>query len=177
MSSQRESMFCTEPLRITTNSLSGSSRNAEAPITRKCNVCGEVKFAVDLVASKRYVHGYMPLCKPCRNDYWQKRRANVPGERRRAIDTVRKSRLLRVYGLTAADYERMLAEQGNKCKLCGAENHGRGSRFRFWNIDHSHKTGAVRGLLCHMCNITIGKYENLVEKVGAKAIANYIKEK
>lgn len=98
-----------------------------------------------------------------------------PELRARHIDTVRRSRLLSDYGMKQADYLRMLKAQGGKCKLCGVENHGRGKRFRYWNIDHDHKTGAVRGLLCHICNITIGKYERLIEKVGAKAISDYIK--
>jgi hypothetical protein len=118
----------------------------------------------------------MPLCKPCRNEYWRQRRLMNPDAKKRHGDAVRRSRLLSDYGMKQADYERMLKEQNGKCKLCGIENHGRGKRFRYWNIDHNHKTGAVRGLLCHVCNITIGKYERLVEKIGAKAIATYLKD-
>lgn len=176
MSSRPVLTFCTAPHSTTTSSASGSPAKAGAPISRECNVCGQVRTAPDLVASKRYRGGYMPLCKTCRNEYWRRRRMMSPELRARHIDTVRRSRLLSDYGMKEADYERMLKAQGGKCKLCGVENHGRGKRFRYWNIDHNHKTGAVRGLLCHVCNITIGKYENLLEKVGAKAIANYLKE-
>lgn len=159
-----------------TTSLVAASAALNPIVTRQCNVCGQTKTAPDLVASKRYRDGYMPLCKPCRNEYWRQRRAMNPDAKAAHDDNVRRSRLLSDYGMTQADYRRMLKEQDDKCKLCGAENHGRGKRFRYWNIDHNHRTGAVRGLLCHVCNITIGKYENLVAKIGKSSIESYLKE-
>lgn len=173
MSSQPASISCTEPRFTTINSQSGLAAN---PIKRQCNVCGQTKTAPDLVASKRYRDGYMPLCKPCRNEYWRKRRAMNPEAKKLHDNYVRRSRLLYDYGMKESDYEAMLKAQGGKCKLCGAKNHGRKARFRYWNIDHNHTTGAVRGLLCHVCNITIGKYENLVAKIGTTAISDYLKE-
>lgn len=176
MSSRRALISSMGMLSTTTNSVAASAANAQSPISRQCNVCGKLRTAPDLVPSKRYRDGYMPLCKTCRNEYWRNRRMMNPDAKRIHGDAVRRSRLLSDYGMTTADYERMLKEQGGKCKLCAASNHGRGKRFRYWNIDHNHKTGAVRGLLCHVCNITIGKYENLVEKIGEKAIRDYLKE-
>jgi Recombination endonuclease VII len=176
MSSQRGSMYYRALPSTTTNSESVSATKSNAPVSRQCHVCGEVRFAPDLVASKRYRGGYMPLCKPCRNEYWRQRRALNPDARKRMGDAVRRTRLLTDYGMKQSDYERMLKDQDCKCKLCGVTKHGRGPRFRYWNIDHSHDTGKVRGLLCHMCNITIGKYERLVAKVGAPAIAKYLEQ-
>ena len=145
-------------------------------ITRKCNVCGVVKRADELVASKRYRDGYMPCCKVCRNEYWRHRRMQSPETRAAHGDAVRRSRLLSDYGITQADYERMLKEQQGKCKLCGSKEHGRSERFRYWNVDHSHVSGTVRGLLCHTCNISIGKLEALAQRIGLDTIMEYIKE-
>lgn len=50
-------------------------------------------------------------------------------------------------GVTDADYHRMLAEQDGHCALCPAV-----PKTRRFSTDHNHKTGAVRGLLCHRCN-------------------------
>jgi len=50
-------------------------------------------------------------------------------------------------GVTDADYERMLAAQGDGCAICGNP-----PRTRRLHVDHDHKTGAVRGLLCFRCN-------------------------
>jgi hypothetical protein len=55
----------------------------------------------------------------------------------------------RAKGLGVDDerYAAMLADQGGGCAICGAT-----PKNRRLNVDHDHKTGAVRGLLCHACN-------------------------
>jgi len=53
------------------------------------------------------------------------------------------------YGISYADYEAKLKEQLNRCDLCGKHK----SRFtRRMHLDHNHKTGKVRGILCFFCN-------------------------
>lgn len=142
--------------------------------TRKCNTCGLEKPVTELVPSQKYFGGFMPLCKPCRNAYWRNRRAEYPEVAKEHSAAVRRSRVLSSYGLTASDYDAMHAKQKGCCKLCGSPDTGRNDRFKFWNIDHCHKTSSVRGLLCHMCNITLGKFENLEALVGRDRILAYI---
>jgi hypothetical protein len=56
-----------------------------------------------------------------------------------------------LYGMTAEDYAGLLEAQGNACAICGGEwTNGRP------HVDHDHKTGKVRGLLCGPCNTGIG---------------------
>lgn len=62
-------------------------------------------------------------------------------------------RLRMTFGITEADYDAMLHDQGGCCALCGADNPGREGR---WPVDHDHRTGRIRGLLCHPCNQGIG---------------------
>lgn len=60
----------------------------------------------------------------------------------------RKDRHLRkTYGITIEDYDRMLEEQGGRCEICG-----RLPKKLSLAVDHNHKTGKVRGLLCMRCN-------------------------
>jgi Recombination endonuclease VII len=59
------------------------------------------------------------------------------------------------YGITLEDYFRMVEEQGGKCKICQREGTGRNLKGRM-SVDHCHKTGRVRGLLCHPCNAALG---------------------
>lgn len=67
---------------------------------------------------------------------------------------IRAAHLRREYGLTVEDYDLMLASQGGGCAICGAtEGNFRRKRLA---VDHDHKTGAVRGLLCYLCNSLIG---------------------
>jgi hypothetical protein len=61
-------------------------------------------------------------------------------------------RTLRKYGLTAEDFDRMLASQQGRCRGCGTTDPGR----KGWHIDHCHVTGRVRCLLCNRCNTVLG---------------------
>lgn len=70
----------------------------------------------------------------------------------------REYRWLSKYGITAAQYEQMLAEQGGKCAICGTKEEGRG--YEWLHVDHDHATGAVRGLLCALCNFGLGKFKD-----------------
>jgi hypothetical protein len=56
-------------------------------------------------------------------------------------------RLRRTYGITAEQYEQMLAGQGGVCAICGTP-----PKSKRLHVDHDHKTGLVRGLLCWICN-------------------------
>lgn len=57
------------------------------------------------------------------------------------------------YGITLGDYNRMLESQGGGCAICG-ESPKKGKKLLA--VDHNHKTGEVRGLLCGRCNAMIG---------------------
>jgi hypothetical protein len=58
-----------------------------------------------------------------------------------------KPKRARQLGVTDDEYARMLAAQGGGCAICGAT-----PKTRRLHVDHDHKTGTVRGLLCHRCN-------------------------
>jgi hypothetical protein len=69
--------------------------------------------------------------------------------------------LLRTYGITPADYDRMLAEQGGGCAICGATPTAQRAKYKtFLHVDHCHDTGAVRGLLCGEHNLLIGRFND-----------------
>lgn len=57
------------------------------------------------------------------------------------------SRVEKVYGIDAEEYQRLHKLQGGRCAIC--RNQSRTIRFA---VDHDHKTGEVRGLLCKRCN-------------------------
>ncbi len=57
------------------------------------------------------------------------------------------------YGLSLEEFRRLIAAQNNLCLICGQEFNG-GKRRP--SVDHCHKTGVVRGILCWPCNHALG---------------------
>lgn len=53
------------------------------------------------------------------------------------------------YGLTTEDFSSMIVEQKSCCKICNQHMDNP-------QVDHSHTTGKVRGLLCRNCNTSLG---------------------
>lgn len=70
----------------------------------------------------------------------------------------RKYRLKYDHNMTPKDYDDMLQAQDGKCAICGATR-GNG-RWESLAIDHDHKTGKIRGLLCTRCNQGIGAFQD-----------------
>lgn len=56
--------------------------------------------------------------------------------------------LVKTYGITLAQYTELLKAQKNKCAICRKHN----DEKRNLAVDHNHKTGEIRGLLCFYCN-------------------------
>lgn len=61
-------------------------------------------------------------------------------------ETPRQRHLRVKYGLTEEQYENMVAYFDGRCYICGIVPKGR------LQVDHDHKTGEIRGLLCWLCN-------------------------
>ena len=74
----------------------------------------------------------------------------MPRNRNKTYEEQRVSRI-RSYGISVEDYEEMLESQGGGCYICGI-----GPVGRALDIDHDHRTGKVRGLLCSNHNRALG---------------------
>lgn len=74
-------------------------------------------------------------------------------------ESVKNSVLKSMYGITLDDYNRMSEEQLHTCAICKEpETAIRNGKPQKLAVDHCHKTGKVRGLLCWRCNTTLGRY-------------------
>lgn len=75
--------------------------------------------------------------------------------KRKSVDPkVRRERNLAArYGMTQQDFAERMESQGNLCALCGCP-------MERPVVDHDHSTGAVRGILCHPCNIKLPAIED-----------------
>jgi hypothetical protein len=79
---------------------------------------------------------------------------------------------LKRYGLSLAHYLHLLTQQEERCAICGRHR----SEFnKDLCIDHDHRTGEVRGLLCDACNKGIGFLQDNPGVV--QAAADYLYEK
>jgi len=56
-------------------------------------------------------------------------------------------RVAETYGLSPDEYVALVEWSGNRCYICGRA--GGGKRLA---VDHDHRSGVVRGLLCVSCN-------------------------
>jgi len=122
-----------------------------------CLLCGLQK------ESSRWV-----TCQDCRERkrvHGATRRTKMTEEERELLNLqkrlLRKQRhpkyrdwwLQRKYNITSQDYERLLKEQKWLCAICHQPNRG---RWKVLSVDHDHRTGKVRGLLCTHCNRQLG---------------------
>jgi hypothetical protein len=81
--------------------------------------------------------------------------------------TARNSYLLRNYGITEAQYARLLAAHVGRCWICGKL-----PAKRRLHVEHDHKTGRIRGLACWKCNTGLARYSD--NPVILRAAADYL---
>jgi Recombination endonuclease VII len=70
---------------------------------------------------------------------------------------IRRHNLKKRYGISTDQYAAMLAAQGGVCWICAYAPTEAAKRL---GVDHCHKTGTIRGLLCRWCNIALGKFKD-----------------
>ena len=68
-------------------------------------------------------------------------------------DESRNDRLQRQYSITEQQYDAIFKKQEGKCAICNCHQH-----YQRLCVDHDHKTGMVRGLLCTNCNRGLGRF-------------------
>lgn len=69
------------------------------------------------------------------------------------------------YGLSFDAYTAMLTACGNRCQICGAP--GENEKCGRLHIDHCHRSGQARGLLCMLCNIALGAVDDDIARLRA----------
>ena len=120
-----------------------------------CSKCQEVKPVEDFGHRSNNLKGHSYHCRQCVGRYnkvWRVEGGNDIA--------VRHHRLTR-YGITGPQYDAMVEAQGNRCAICGeTPDNGGHPKQRHLAVDHSHKTGQVRSLLCAHCNRGLGHFKD-----------------
>lgn len=106
---------------------------------KRCHVCGTYKphdkayFKLD----KRNKSGLSSLCRDCANKRYKQYRKLKPDPR---------------WNVPKYQHQRFReAKQQTECIICGDPA---------TVIDHDHKTGHIRGALCHTCNAGLGFFRD-----------------
>lgn len=121
--------------------------------TKRCARCKVGKPLAQFSRSRKAPGGLYAYCKPCAAEAYKEWASLNPGK----IKAYARANQLSKYGLTPETYEVLLVSQEGRCAICGciAMRDPRGLPFF---VDHDHKTGRVRGLLCSTCNFGIGLF-------------------
>lgn len=93
---------------------------------------------------------------------WQK---NNPKKRKN-------QRLREAYGITYEEFEKLLDKSEHKCQICGFSD--KSDKKMFPIVDHCHKNGNVRGILCAKCNFALGQFNDNIDSL--KNAIKYLKK-
>lgn len=159
------------------------------PLMKECTKCHRMLAMEDYRNKKRGMFGKNASCRKCearqareyrKDKQVKKQLAQYSKEysKRPIYKKVRlKTRLKAMYNMTYNEYEEMLKEQNGACAICGNDEivFDRLGRPQRLSVDHDHKTGKVRGLLCVNCNRGISAFKEN-EKLFENAV-KYLKER
>ncbi len=98
-------------------------------------------------------HSYFTNCKTCRNAWARKYRKTDAGKK-----STLKARLQQRYKMTLEEYDALWEKQYGTCAICKQQEVVKceSGAIRRLCVDHDHKTGKVRALLCQKCNKALG---------------------
>jgi hypothetical protein len=106
-----------------------------------CADCQRFKNVEDFPRNRSSRDGRGNYCKPCHNVRGRENRIKNHG-------STREYHLRRRYGIGQVEVDAMLADQGRVCAVCDKPDPE--------HVDHDHRTGRVRGVLCFNCNQALG---------------------
>jgi hypothetical protein len=174
------------------NSIDGDSSGNSKPIhppgflidigpkSRMCKKCGISKSSdefykpsASIKNGKTYLPKFRAVCKTCTQEHFKKWVSDHP-ERSKEIQ--KSIRLKETYGMSIEEHDAIMKSQDRRCAICGNEEttkHNSGN-IRALAVDHCHETGKIRGLLCNMCNLGIGKFKE--DPTLLRAAADYIEK-
>ncbi len=117
--------------------------------TKICKKCGKEKPLGNFYDGRA-------SCKNCIIESHEEYRKSKPLNKS-SKEQNRKQMLKSNYNLSVKEYEKLFFEQGGKCTICGTPQ---SELKKNLCVDHDHKTGKVRGLLCVLCNQGLGSFKD-----------------
>jgi hypothetical protein len=130
---------------------------------KQCPECSLKKPISEFYKDKYRPDGFRNRCKACEKIRSKKWSTYNPHKRK--IINLRNK-----YGLTLTQFEEIKQQQNGKCMICN-DILDNGSKT---HVDHCHKTGKVRGVLCVQCNHGLGKFKDSIKILQSAVI--YLKK-
>ena len=137
---------------------------------KQCTKCKKWKDESCFFKEKKGKNGLRSMCKIC--DYKiTKAHRKLPHVHQKFLLTARKNNLKKEFGITIAQYDEMFEQQNGVCAICGKKETMKNQYgVRRLSVDHDHKTGKIRGLLCAGCNFVLGTMKDSKERILKAAI-------
>jgi hypothetical protein len=120
--------------------------------------CGVEKNILEFYMRDKKTGRRHSACKECD-------KARVKARHQANPERTRNNDLKRNYGITLQEHQEMYKNQNGVCAICKGEGDGKWKKLC---VDHDHKTGKVRQLLCRNCNMVLGQVgdnANLLEEM------------
>ena len=160
---------------------------------KKCPKCGKRKKIEDFGRDRSRRDGRFPWCRKCHAGntkrwrgklteaedqqrraklaQWRARRDANAEARKRYLSYTMVYSLKRRYGIDAQTFLRLASHQDGKCAICQAPlKKNTKTNHNNTHIDHDHKTGKVRGLLCGNCNNGLGRFQDDITLLQAAVV-------
>lgn len=139
-------------------------------MNKVCLKCKLEKPVENFYRASRNSDRFQSYCKPCgiqNGRDWRNKSSFRERDRKR--------KLLKRHGVTLEQYTSMLNTQCGVCRICSLPPTSKRNHEKYnLCVDHCHKTGKIRGLLCKSCNLAIGNMSDNLE--WANNIVKYLKE-
>lgn len=121
-----------------------------------CYKCKKEKHISDFYSNISKFDGLASECKSCSNEAGKIRASTVIYKHNYHYQCIKRN-----YGLEPTLYDNMLISQLGKCYIC--------LKQADLEIDHNHKTGQIRKLLCQDCNLALGGFKDSQELLNRAA--------
>ena len=135
------------------------------PPSKSCSKCRHTKPLECFSLDRKTKSGYYPYCKLCRKMASKERLKNPKNK----LLNIEKN-LKKKFGISLVQWDKIFESQNGCCKICDKHQLNFNTRLC---VDHCHKTGKIRGLLCDRCNKGLGMFNDR-EELLLKAI-QYLK--
>lgn len=128
----------------------------------KCCKCNKKKLENEFSIFNGRLNKTCKQCREYHNSFYKENKEGYRDKRKEYYKThytefhkrAYKNHLRRKYNLSLEEYNSLLIQQNGKCAICERDF----KTLTKWNtacVDHDHKTGKVRGILCRKCNLSL----------------------